>query len=295
MEHQVIPIKDFLLSVPPGKTETVAINTIRSSGERFGTWIFNRLRLWTVHPRCNEYEWYVCNTEIRTRYGLEEPPKLFTLTYRCVSFLSIEKIYVISVQEEVQFEKSDKGPDFDRLFRMTKVGELPAFGPGVPKRLKKAAGGDLPLLRKADKCLSQGMGIGAFSYYRRVVENRKNELFSQLITAINTIAPGATELLDELAEAKKRKRFTDSVDAIKSGLPESLLINGDSPITLLHNALSVGLHSLTEDQCLEAANEVRLVLTHMLERVGQLATDDQEVKKAALALRNIANKKSEKN
>ena len=36
-------------------------------------------------------------------------------------------------------------------------------------------------------------------------------------------------------------------------MPESLLINGHSPILLLHSALSEGLHAQTDEQCLELA------------------------------------------
>jgi hypothetical protein len=45
----------------------------------------------------------------------------------------------------------------------------------------------------------------------------------------------------------------------------------------LHNALSIGLHSETDAKCLEAAHDVRLVLTDLIERMSLLRRDKSEL------------------
>ena len=61
---------------------------------------------------------------------------------------------------------------------------------------------------------------------------------------------------------------------------ESLLINGHNPITLLHSALSEGVHALSDEDCLELASSVRIVLGELSERLSQALKDDAELTKA---------------
>jgi hypothetical protein len=65
---------------------------------------------------------------------------------------------------------------------------------------------------------------------------------------------------------------------------ESLLINGHNPLTLLHSALSKGLHAKTDEECLELAHDVRIVLTELAERLGQALKDEAELNTAVSRL-----------
>lgn len=96
------------------------------------------------------------------------------------------------------------------------------------------------------------MGIGAFVYYRRVIENQKDRIFAELIRVISTVSPD-DPVLSDLEAARKETRFTAAVEEIKHALPQSLFINGHNPLTLLHAALSEGVHNHTDAQCLELA------------------------------------------
>src|SRR5439155_11971413 len=51
-----------------------------------------------------------------------------------------------------------------------KLGQWPPFGPSVAPRVISLIGPDRELFLKGRRAESQGMGIGAFGYYRRVVE-----------------------------------------------------------------------------------------------------------------------------
>ena len=54
--------------------------------------------------------------------------------------------------------------------RVQKLGEYPPFGPPTPSRVMKLVGADRELFIKGRRAELRGLGIGAFAYYRRVVE-----------------------------------------------------------------------------------------------------------------------------
>jgi len=62
-------------------------------------------------------------------------------------------------------------------------------------------------------------------------------------------------------------QFSKAIETIKAAIPESLLIDGHNPLTLLHDALSEGLHAQTNEDCLELATSIRVVLTELAERI----------------------------
>lgn len=157
-------------------------------------------------------------------------------------------------------------------------------------RLHDILGKDQELFFKGRRAESQGMGIGAFGYYRRVVENQKDRLIDQIIkVAKRTNAP--PEMVKTLESAKKETQFTRAVDVIKDAIPETLKINGENPLTLLHRPLSGGLHEWSEDECLEEAKSIRIVLTVLCEKVGQALEVQTEFDEAVKRLKKPREKK----
>jgi hypothetical protein len=116
-----------------------------------------------------------------------------------------------------------------------------------------------------------------------VVENHKNEIFDEIVKVCETVG-ASKELIEELGSAKKEIKFTEAMKRIKIALPEGLLINGHNPLLALHRALSVGLHDESDATCLEAAHDVRLVLTELIERMSLLRQDNSELQSAVQRL-----------
>jgi hypothetical protein len=54
-------------------------------------------------------------------------------------------------------------------------------------------------------------------------------------------------------------------------------MDGHNPLTLLHSALSKGLHADDDQTCLEAAHIIRIVLAGLVERVGQALKSEAEL------------------
>jgi hypothetical protein len=71
------------------------------------------------------------------------------------------------------------------------------------------------------------------------------------------------------------------VKAVKDAIPDSLRHSGGhNPLTLLHDALSAGLHSEDDEQCLELAKDIRLLLTDLAERTTQALKNNSELNQA---------------
>lgn len=198
------------------------------------------------------------------------------VTYRCYNCLSEEKTFSIAAAMDSKFSESGK---------CYKFGELPNFGPPAPAKLIKLIGPDREEFLKGRRCENQGLGVGAFIYYRRVVENQKDRILNEIIRVSEKI--GAPEQkIEILKNAVKETQFSTALKSAKDAIPESLLINGHNPLLLLHGALSEGVHALTDEKCLEIASSVRVVLAELSERLSQALKDEEELKKALGTLMN---------
>jgi hypothetical protein len=93
-------------------------------------------------------------------------------------------------------------------------------------------------------------------------------------------------LQQELEAAKKEVQFTKAVEAVKHALPQSLLVNGQNPLSLLHSALSLGVHELSDEECLELAASIRIMLIEFAERLAQAMKDEAELNEAVKRLAN---------
>ncbi len=71
---------------------------------------------------------------------------------------------------------------------------------------------------------------------------------------------------------------------MKDAIPESLRIRGHNPLTLLHPALSEGLHDKSDAECLELATSIRVVLTELADRISQALKDEAELTSAVTRL-----------
>jgi len=134
------------------------------------------------------------------------------------------------------------------------------------------------------------MGIGAFAYYRRVVENQKNRIIAEIAKVAKVL--GTTRETDQLfAAAMNETRFSESIEMVKDLIPQSLLINGRNPLTLLHSALSKGLHNadMTDAHCLALAQSIRTILAELAERASEALKNDKEIQSALSVLMAIPN------
>jgi len=172
-----------------------------------------------------------------------------------------------------------------RNIRVIKIGECPLPSLRVPARVHRLVQEDRDLLIKGLRAESQGLGIGAFSYYRRVIERHKDALFDAIIKVANRVGSDPS-LISNLQSAKKEVQFSKAVEVMKDGIPESLKISGHNPLSLLHTATSRGLHSQSDEECLELAKDIRLVLVEFAENIASVLKDHVELDNALSRLMN---------
>ena len=166
-----------------------------------------------------------------------------------------------------------------------KLGEWPVFGPPTHPKLVSLVGPDRELFFMGKRAESAGLGIGAFTYYRRVVENQKNWLIDAIIAVAERVQCG-DEMIGRLRDAKGQPQFSTAVDRIKDAIPQALLVNGHSPLSLLHGALSRGIHAETDQECMEMAATIRLVLGELAERMSTALKEHKELQAALTKLMN---------
>jgi hypothetical protein len=72
------------------------------------------------------------------------------------------------------------------------------------------------------------------------------------------------------------------------------LIDGQNPLKLLHPVLSDSIRDRTDEEALEIASEIRLLLMNLAERIALAKTQSAELKQtvAKLAARKAQRKKS---
>lgn len=125
-----------------------------------------------------------------------------------------------------------------------------------------------------------------------MVENHKSQILGEIIRVAQKLEVPADKL-QTLEDAKNEKQFSKAVESAKDAIPQSLLINGQNPLTLLYSALSIGIHEQTDEKCLELAHDVRVVLVELSERLGQALKDEAELDLAVSRLMKARQDKSE--
>jgi len=163
--------------------------------------------------------------------------KFLFVTYLCRNCQKTEKAYALALKLD---EQGAAGVAH-------KFGEVPPFGPEVPARVITLIGPDRELFLSGRRAENRGLGIGAFAYYRRVVENQKGRIIQEMAKVAQKLGSSQDDLA--LFEAAlKETQFTAAVDKVKSAIPASLRIDGHNPLTLLHDALSDGLHEGSDEE-----------------------------------------------
>lgn len=177
--------------------------------------------------------------------------------------------------------------------QIIKIGEYPELNIKLPTGLSKLFGEDYPYFIKGLKCEKRGLGLGAYTYYRRVVENQKNRMFGEILKVAQKLG-AKKEMTQNIEKAISEVQFSKAVNIIKDALPESLLIDGHNPFKLLHKALSSGIHNQTDEKCLELAHNIRIVLTDLAERIKIALSEKRDLKSAVSELLQFNQEKRSK-
>jgi len=203
----------------------------------------------------------------------------FCIGYCCSNCLVSSKVFIFKM---IRDEANGLAGE------CTKIYQEPPFGQPIPKRLFDIIGeSNRDHFLQARRAIARGLGIGAYAYYRRIVENTKFDLISSVlkIAEATTATPDQIQLLKR---AQVETQFSKAFEILRdvSAIPAVLLIDGHNPLTLLHDLLSEGIHNLEDSECLERAKEAEIVLCEIADRMQIALTERKAVKAAVTSILN---------
>ena len=238
------------------------------------------LKLHCLHESCNGVRFFRCADHLVDRKSLDHRTISYLyVKYQCSNCKETLKVYALAAKIDI----------IGKLHGVCyKLGEFPPYGPPVSPKLIRLIQPEKDIFMQGRRCENQGLGIGAFSYYRRVVESQKNRILGKIVEVSKKIGV-PQDKIDILLAAIEEIQFSKALRMTRDVMPDSLLINGQNPILLLHHALSRGVHELSDEECLDLASSVRIVLGKLSEKLSDILKDEAEVKGAISTLMNYKN------
>jgi hypothetical protein len=168
------------------------------------------------------------------------------------------------------------------IYTCTKIYQEPPFGHAIPKRLFQVIGeSNREHFLQARRAIARGLGIGAYAYYRRIVENTKFDLVGSVLEVAQA-TNASPQQIELLKKAQSEKQFSKAIEMLRdvSAIPAVLLIDGQNPLVWLHDALSEGIHKLSDRECLERAREAEVIVCEIADRMQMAVTEQKAVKDA---------------
>ncbi|KAF2079446.1 hypothetical protein [Flavobacterium sharifuzzamanii] len=134
---------------------------------------------------------------------------------------------------------------------------------------------------KANKCIQQNYGIGAFAYFRRIIEKELLTIVKE-ISELDMADSQISKLYDQYSSTNQVYSIYENIFEF---LPKSLQSLGINPIKTLYNQTSEGLHSLSEQDCLARATSIDLLLKFVIKKINEEQSEILKVKEAIKNLR----------
>lgn len=125
---------------------------------------------------------------------------------------------------------------------------------------------------------ANGVGIGSFVYLRRIFEG--------LIEDAQVEAQKSEGWDDDIF---KKQRMADKIQMLKSYLPDFLIENKD-----IYSVLSIGIHSLTEAECLENYEIVKVGIELILDEKVEKLEKERKASEARKKISDMVSKVKQK-
>ena len=110
-----------------------------------------------------------------------------------------------------------------------KVGQYPPWSIEPEPSVKVALGVHLEDYKKGKINESQGYGVGAFAYYRRIVENLIDDLLNDIGELLRGDADHAA-YVTKLADVRECHTAEAKIDVVKDLIPAPLRQGGSNPL-----------------------------------------------------------------
>lgn len=263
---------EILKSTPPGGPYAVADFTFTDSNNQ---WALSQpaIQMYCYSDSCAGYRFFDLSSSNHAHPATTV--QYIFMTYKCRNCRKSPKTFALRTMS------IDPGSPSVVI----KMGEFPFYGSQISPKLIALLGADKDLFVQGHRAENAGFGIGAFSYYRKAVENQRGNLFKE-ISKIAKQLGADSESLQKFEKAEAEPQFGQAITEIRGLIPQSLLIHGQNPLNLLRSALSEGVHAQTDAECLEVASSIRVILTELAERISSALQDNGELSSAVNRLLN---------
>ena len=188
--------------------------------------------------------------------------------------------FLVKVYSDKSWDERENGLN---IF-IQKIGQFPPYEISPDKIVEKyLLKEDLDNYKKALVNLSMSYGIGAFAYFRRIIENE----IKRIIKDISLMEFDDAKKIEEALESfESDHQMSNLIDVVNKFLPKSLTELNDNPIKLLYKQLSGGIHSFSDEECLKRAGSIDVVLTYVIKKVNEEKYQISNIKEAMKKLRN---------
>jgi hypothetical protein len=212
------------------------------------------VQLFCNSPQCGRIMAFAPDTARWTLPDRSTYTELKFLRYSCRQCQKSPKLYAVRVRfsneslHEVAF---------------TKIGEEPPnIGP-TPKALRELLGESWVLYLKGVRSELAGLELGAFVYYRRVVERIWPALLERFIQLSQYDA--TLDQLRVLHEARELRPVNRSMEAARDALPSALCPEGANPLSGVIEAYGDRAREYTSVECAGRAEGLRRALNQLAE------------------------------
>lgn len=193
------------------------------------------------------------------------------LDYICANCNKERAIFVIKISDN----------------KCEKVGQYPPLDISIPPEIKSLRDPIIEGLYKKGRISENfSYGIGAYTYYRRIVELKIDELLEK----IKEFFPSEERKVYEgiLEKMKKERNADKKINLVKDIITDEIL--SDNPLKLLYSILSKGIHALSDEECLEYASTVRELLLLLIKKIESKKEDKEKYQKAQMKIKKLLEK-----
>lgn len=313
-----IEIKNFLESCPIGKTTELEVDASPRnkflaniggvvSGRRSiqpNAWVVPAPRLKLFCSVCNGMRNFNPSSSYpltQTCVDLGQGPRTFSpgggkesvigqhvdqfLRFTCGDCNKEIKKYSLAV--EILSDLPKEGNTAKATLKLTKYGEIPKPIKPINAKIKRLIKAEWEMYRKGADDEAAGNGIGAFAYYRRVVEASRDLIVDSMCAAASKLNVSDKDI-QQIQESKNSRNFTESIAAVDHLFPSELKFNDQNALLALYGPLSEGLHGKSDEECLEAASYIRTLLDALGERLEQVIDQEESILKALKGLQGFS-------
>lgn len=212
-------------------------------------------------------------------YNGEDNKQGFTSkSFKCRNCATVQVTYYFYWKQQAQYSQ------------FFKVGQYPELEEHVSDTLTNTfTPEDLKMYKNALRLRNFNLGIAAVAYMRRVVENHMNDMLAILreTAIVHNISPDVLARHEKMME---EKRFSAKIDYAGDLLPASLRPAGHpNPMAVLHDLASDGLHSKTDEECVDIFDECKQTFEYVF---GKMRIETEDAKAFVKGIAKLAEKRA---